>query len=143
MKTTLAKKENKADKKWVLVDATDQILGRLAVKIANILRGRDHPLYTPNQDTGPFVVVINANKIRVTGKKEDQKEYMTYSGYMGGEKYHKLSDLRQKNPERIILQAVKRMLPKNKLAHQIMTKLRVFAGATHCHEAQAPSPVKL
>lgn len=143
MKTTLAKKENRADKKWVLVDATDQILGRLAVKIANILRGRDHPLYTPSQDTGPFVVVINANKIRVTGKKESQKEYMTYSGYMGGEKYRKFADLRRQKPDYIIHQAVKGMLPKNKLAHQMMTKLRVFADATHCHEAQAPAPVKL
>jgi large subunit ribosomal protein L13 len=143
MKTTLAKKENRGDKKWVLIDAKDQILGRLAVKIANVLRGRNHPLYTPNQDTGLCVVVINANKIRVTGKKESQKEYMTYSGYMGGEKYRKFADLRRQKPDYIIHRAVWGMMPKNKLSHQMMTKLRIFANEVHSHEAQSPSPLEL
>lgn len=143
MKTTLAKIENRANKKWVVVDATDQILGRLAVKIADLLRGRNNPLYTPSVDTGVFVVVINAGKVKVTGKKAVQKEYMTYSGYMGGEKYRKYSDLIHQKPEYIIMHAVKGMLPKNKLAHQMITKLRIFPGAQHSHEAQNPVAISI
>lgn len=143
MKTTLAKPENKAHKKWVLVDAKDQILGRLAVKIANLLRGRDNVLFTPHVDTGVAVIVINASQVKVTGKKAIQKEYMTYSGHMAGEKYRKFSDLINKKPQDIIMHAVKGMLPKNKLSHQMLTHLRVFAGETHSHEAQNPQPVSV
>jgi large subunit ribosomal protein L13 len=140
-KSTLATSES-VERGWLLVDAKDQVLGRLAVVIANILRGRHKPTYTPHVDTGDFVVVVNANKIRVTGKKESQKTYMFYSGYMGGESYRKLSDLRKTHPERILELAVQRMLPKNKLADQMMKKLKIFAGAEHDHQAQEPIEFK-
>ncbi len=137
MKTTLAKKET-VTREWYVVDAADQVLGRLAVRIANVLRGRHRAIYTPHVDTGDFVIVINADKIRVTGKKEIQKEYMSYSGWMGGAKVRSLSDYREKRPEFIIQHAVKGMLPKNRLASQMLTRLKVYAGAEHPHEAQEP-----
>jgi large subunit ribosomal protein L13 len=140
MKTYLAKKET-VQHKWYLIDAEGKVLGRLAVKVANILRGRNKPTYTPHVDTGDFVIVINANKIVLTGKKEEHTEYMSFSGFVGGEKYRKLTDVRRQKPEFIIMQAVKGMLPRNRLANQMLTKLRVFAGPTHTHEAQ--NPVKL
>ncbi|OHE72034.1 MAG: 50S ribosomal protein L13 [Verrucomicrobia bacterium GWC2_42_7] len=139
MKTTLANKET-VSRKWYVVDASNEILGRLAVKVANILRGRHKVTYTPHVDTGDFVVIINAEKIQVTGKKEE-KEYMTYSGYVGGEKYRTLASLRKKNPEYIIEHAVKGMLPKNKLAHNMITKMKVYAGSEHPHAAQNPIPL--
>jgi large subunit ribosomal protein L13 len=138
MNTTIAKKEEQ--KQWYVVDATDQVLGRLAVKIANVLRGRNKPIYTPNVDCGDHVVVINAEKVKVTGKKEEKKEYMFYSGYVGGEKYVKLSEFRARKPEYLIEAAVKGMLPKNKLASQMLTKLHVYAGSEHPHTAQQPKP---
>lgn len=140
MNTTIAKKEEK--QQWYLVDATDQVLGRLAVKIANVLRGRNKPIYTPNVDCGDNVIVINAAKVKVTGKKEEKKEYMSYSGFVGGEKYEKLSDIRAKRPERLIMMAVEGMMPKNKLASKMLTKLHVYAGAEHPHAAQQPQPLK-
>jgi len=140
MKTYLAKKET-VQPKWYLIDAEGKVLGRLAVKVANILRGRHRPTYTPHVDTGDFVIVTNASKIVLTGKKEDSTSYMSFSGYVGGEKYRKLTDVRRKKPDFIILQAVKGMLPKNRLARQMLTKLRVFPGAEHPHAAQ--NPVKL
>ncbi|MBA4137750.1 MAG: 50S ribosomal protein L13 [Opitutus sp.] len=140
MKTYLAKKET-VQPKWYLIDAEGQVLGRLAVKVANIIRGRNKASYTPHVDTGDFVIVINASKVVLTGKKEEVTEYMSFSGYVGGEKYRKLADVRVKKPDFIIMQAVKGMLPKNRLAAKMLTKLRVFPGATHPHEAQ--NPVKL
>ncbi len=140
MKTYLAKKET-VQPKWYLIDAEGQVLGRLAVKVANIIRGRNKATYTPHVDTGDFVVVINASKIALTGKKEEVTEYMSFSGYVGGEKYRKLTDVRASKPDFIIMQAVKGMLPKNRLAAKMLTKLRVFPGATHPHEAQ--NPIKL
>lgn len=140
MKTYLAKKET-VQPKWYLIDAEGQVLGRLAVKVANIIRGRNKATYTPHVDTGDFVIVINASKIALTGKKEEVTEYMSFSGYVGGEKYRKLTDVRAKKPDFIIMQAVKGMLPKNRLAAKMLTKLRVFPGATHPHEAQ--NPIKL
>jgi large subunit ribosomal protein L13 len=142
MKTYLAKKET-VQPKWYLIDAEGQVLGRLAVKVANIIRGRNKATYTPHVDTGDFVVVINASKIALTGRKEETTEYMSFSGYVGGEKYRKLSDVRAKKPEFIIMQAVKGMLPKNRLANKMLTKLRVFPGAEHDHTAQNPVAVKL
>ena len=142
MKTYLAKKET-VQPKWYLIDAEGQVLGRLAVKVANIIRGRNKATYTPHVDTGDFVVVINASKIALTGRKEETTEYMSFSGYVGGEKYRKLSDVRQQKPEFIIMQAVKGMLPKNRLARTMLTKLRVFPGAEHTHTAQNPVAVKL
>ncbi len=138
MKTTIAKKN--AQKQWYVVDATDQVLGRLAVKIANVLRGRHKPDYTPNVDCGDHVIVINAEKVRVTGKKEDEKEYMFYTGFVGNEKHIKLSDFRARRPEFIIEHAVRGMLPKNKLARDMFLKLHVYAGPEHKHEAQQPKP---
>lgn len=141
MKTYLAKKET-VQPKWYLIDAEDKVLGRLAVKAANILRGRHKPTYTPHVDTGDYVVVINASKIVLTGKKEGATEYMSFSGFVGGEKYRKLADVRRQKPEFIIMQAVKGMLPRNRLAAKMLTKLRVFPGATHDHEAQNPVVLK-
>lgn len=137
MTTTLAKKET-VQPKWYVVDATDQILGRLSVKIANILRGRHRPTYTPHVDTGDFVIVINADKIRLTGKKDEQKTYMFYSGYVGGESYRKVSDFRANRPAFIIEHSVKGMLPKNRLARQMLSKLKVYGGSEHPHDAQNP-----
>jgi large subunit ribosomal protein L13 len=140
MKTTLAKAETTTHG-WKIVDAKDQILGRLAVTIANSLRGRDKPTYTPHVDTGDFVIVINADKIKLTGAKEEQKKYMFYSGYMGSEKYRNVADFRKNRPEFIITNAVKGMLPKNKLASRMLTKLKVYRGEDHPHTAQQPTPL--
>tara|TARA_A100001037_G_C14966957_1_gene551972 strand:- start:363 stop:791 length:429 start_codon:yes stop_codon:yes gene_type:complete len=140
MKTTLAK-ASEVERKWRVVDASGEVLGRLAVKIANALRGRDKPIYTPHVDVGDFVVVVNAEKVKLTGNKEEQKQYMFYSGYMGGEKYRNVADFREKRPEFLITNAVKGMLPKNKLANAMLTKLRVYAGPEHPHEAQQPEPM--
>ena len=142
MKTTVAKKEN-VTPGWKIVDAKDQILGRLAVKIANTLRGRDKAIYTPHVDTGDFVIVVNADKVKLTGSKEEDKKYMFYSGYMGNEKYRSVADFREKRPEFLITNAVKGMLPKNKLASQMLKKLRVYSGEEHPHSAQQPSPLAL
>jgi large subunit ribosomal protein L13 len=140
MKTFLAKKET-VQPKWHLIDAEGQVLGRLAVKAANIIRGRHKASYTPHVDNGDFVVIINAEKVVLTGRKETTNEYMFFSGFVGGESYRKLSVMREKHPEFIIEHAVKGMLPKNRIAAKMLTKLRVFAGPKHTHEAQNPVPV--
>ncbi|MCE2862948.1 MAG: hypothetical protein RIR76_130 [Verrucomicrobiota bacterium] len=140
MKTFLAKKET-VQPKWHLIDAAGVPLGRLAVKAANIIRGRHRPTYTPSVDTGDFVVVVNAEKVVLTGKKEDQNSYMFFSGFVGGESYRKVSLMRQRHPEFIIEHAVKGMLPKNRIAAHMLTKLRVFAGPNHTHEANAPQKI--
>jgi large subunit ribosomal protein L13 len=140
MKTYLAKKET-AQPKWYLVDADGQVLGRLAVKLANIIRGRNKATYTAHVDTGDYVVVLNAEKVVLTGKKEDKTEYMAFSGFVGGERYRSLRQYREKRPEFVIMHAVKGMLPKNRLAAKMLTKLRVFAGTKHPHEAN--NPVKI
>ncbi len=141
MKTTLAKPD--APKKWYVIDATDQVLGRLAVQIATVLRGRHKPDYTPFFDTGDYVVVINCDKVRVTGKKEENKQYMFFTGWIGREKYRNVAHFRAHRPEFLIQHAVKGMLPKNKLAHQMLTKLRCYAGPSHPHESQQPIPFKV
>ena len=142
MKTFLAKKET-VDAKWHLIDATGVPLGRLAVKAANLIRGRHKASYTPNIDTGDFVVVINAEKVALTGKKEVQNTYMFFSGFVGGESYRKLSEQRQRHPEFIIEHAVKGMLPKNRIAAKMLTKLRVFAGDKHTHTANNPQKISV
>jgi len=142
MKTFLAKKET-VQPKWLLIDAEGQVLGRLAVKAANIIRGRHKASYTPHVDTGDYVVVVNAEKVVLTGKKEEQNEYMSFSGYVGGERVRSLKLMRQKRPTYIITHAVKGMLPKNRLAATMLTKLRVFAGPKHTHEAQNPVKISL
>ena len=140
MKTTLAKAETTTHD-WKIVDAPDQILGRLAVSIATTRRGRNKPPYTPHVDTGDYVIVTNADKIKLTGNKEKQKKYMFYSGYMGNEKYRSVADFREKRPEFIITNAVKGMLPKNKLSNAMLKKLKVYRGEDHPHEAQKPTPL--
>lgn len=142
MKTFLAKKET-VQPKWHIVDAEGQVLGRLAVKIANVLRGRHKSIYTPHVDTGDYVIVVNAEKVVVTGKKEEQKKYMFFSGYVGGESYRSITEQRTRNPQFIIEHAVKGMLPKNRLARQMLKKLRVFAGPEHTHAAQNPTELPL
>ncbi len=138
MKSYLAKSGEIAPR-WYVVDATGQVLGRLAVRIANVLRGRHRPTYTPQTDTGDYVIVINADKVVVTGRKEDQKTYMFYSGYVGNEKYRSLREFRSRRPEFVIEHAVQGMLPKNRLARQMMKKLRVYRGAEHPHASQNPT----
>jgi large subunit ribosomal protein L13 len=140
MKTFLAKKET-VQPKWYLIDATGVPLGRLAVKAANMIRGRHKASYTPTIDTGDFVIVVNAEKVVLTGKKEEQNKYMFFSGYVGGESYRNVGQMRERNPEFIISHAVKGMLPKNRIAAKMLTKLRVFAGPNHTHEAG--NPVKI
>ena len=128
---------------WRIVDAEGQVLGRLAVKIADVLRGRDKATFTPHLDTGDFVIVINADKVRVTGNKETDKEYQRYSGYRGGLKRIPLAEMRERHPDRLILSAVKGMLPKNKLGASLLTKLKVYAGSEHPHAVQKPEPLTL
>ncbi|MDR2673408.1 MAG: 50S ribosomal protein L13 [Opitutaceae bacterium] len=142
MKTFLAKKET-VQPKWHLIDAEGQVLGRLAVKVASIIRGRDKASYTPHVDTGDYVVVVNAEKVVVTGKKEEQNKYMFFSGYVGGESRRSFGQMRERRPEFIIKHAVKGMLPKNRLAARMLTKLRVFKGPAHTHEAQNPVKISL
>ena len=124
--------------KWHLIDAEGQILGRLAVRITTILRGRDKAIYTPHIDTGDFVVVINAEKVVLTGKKEEQKIYEDYSGYMSGRKLHRAKTVRSRDPQRLIRDAVKGMMPRNRLARKQLRKLKIHAGADHPHQAQNP-----
>lgn len=135
MKTFVAKKEE-ITKKWYLLDAENKVLGRLASQIAIRLRGKHKPIFTPHVDTGDFIVVINAEKIAMTGSKWDQKFYYRYSGYIGGLKQISARKLLEKRPEEILLQAVKRMLPKNSLGRQQFKKLKVYAGPDHPHQAQ-------
>ena len=131
------------EREWYIVDATDKRLGRLASEIAQVLRGKKKPEYTPHLDTGDFVIVINAEKIAVTGKKCTQKLYRRHSGRPGGMKTETFAKLQQRIPERILEQAVKGMLPKNSLGKQLFTKLKVYAGPTHPHDAQKPKELKV
>jgi len=140
MKTTIPRAED-IRRNWLLMDAADQALGRLAVKIADRLRGKHKPTYTPHVDTGDFVVVINARRVKLTGKKDEQKIYKDYSGYRDGLKEIKASVMRARNPERMIYDAVKRMLPKNRLMRDVFQRLKVYAGDTHPHAGQSPQPV--
>jgi large subunit ribosomal protein L13 len=131
------------EQRWFLVDAEGVTLGRLATQIATILRGKHKPMYTPHLDTGDYVVVINAEKVNVTGKKEEQKRYHRHSGYPGGYRSTSLSDMLSKHPERVIEAAVRGMIPHSNLGRDQFKKLRVFAGTAHPHAAQKPEPLKL
>ena len=142
MNTKSIRKED-VERSWYLLDAEDQILGRFATVVANKLRGKDKPTYTPHVDNGDFIVVVNAKKIRVTGNKFEQKKYYRHSLYPGGLKTASFKEKIDKDPESIILKAVKGMLPKNKLSNQILKKLKVYSGDSHPHEAQNPIPIKL
>ena len=142
MKTPMAK-QGEIQPVWHLVDASQEILGRAAVEIARRLQGKHRPTWTPNCDTGDFVVVINAEKIGVTGKKEEQKIYDWYSGYPGGRKTRTLSKMREQRPEAVVRLAVRRMLPKTRLGRQMLKKLKIYAGTEHPHTAQNPEPLAL
>ncbi|MBD2410671.1 50S ribosomal protein L13 [Nostoc calcicola FACHB-389] len=135
--------EASLEREWYIVDATDKRLGRLASEIAQVLRGKNKPEFTPHLDTGDFVIVINAEKVAVTGKKRTQKLYRRHSGRPGGMKTETFAKLQQRLPERILEHAVKGMLPKNSLGKQLFTKLKVYAGPTHPHEAQKPKELKI
>jgi large subunit ribosomal protein L13 len=137
-------KRDEIEKKWYVVDATDKILGRLASEIAQVLRGKHKPTFTPHMDNGDYVVVINADKIRVTGNnKEVEKEYFNHSGYLGNEKVITYKELLNKHPEEVIKRAVKGMLPSNKLGRKIFKKLKVYKGSEHPHQAQNPEPLEV
>ena len=140
MKTHLPK-VNLDQRKWHVIDANGAVLGRLAAQVADVLRGKNKPVYTPHLDAGDFVVVINAEKIVLTGKKESQKTYMSYSGWKGGERYRPVAEVRARQPEKIITHAVRGMVPKNRLGRVLMTKLKVYKGAEHPHSAQQPAPL--
>ncbi|MBQ4061788.1 MAG: 50S ribosomal protein L13 [Christensenellaceae bacterium] len=142
MKTYMAT-AGSLQKKWVLVDAEGQTFGRLASKVAAILMGKNKPEYTPNVDTGDYVIVVNCAKLTFTGKKLDQKVYYHHSGYPGGLKETKYRHLMERKPEFAFKEAVRRMLPKNKLGDKMLTKLHVYAGADHKHQAQCPETVEL
>jgi len=141
MKTYLPK-VNLDQRKWHVIDANGAVLGRLAVQIADILRGRNKPIFTPHLDAGDFVVVINAEKVALTGKKETDKRFMTYSGWKGGEKYRTVAEVRAQHPEKLITHAVKGMIPKNRLGAVLLTKLKVYKGPNHPHSAQKPDTLK-
>ena len=140
---TFLPKKDAIDKKWWLVDADGVVLGRLATEVANILRGKNKPSYTPFFDTGDFIIIINANKIKITGSKDEQKMYYRHSGYMGGLKEIPYQRMMETHPERIIKHAVKGMLAKNKLNRKILKKLKIFTGPEHKHEAQKPEVLKI
>jgi large subunit ribosomal protein L13 len=140
MKTHLPK-VNMDQRKWHVIDANGAVLGRLAAQVANVLRGKNKPVYTPHMDAGDFVVVINAEKVVVTGKKEIQKTFMSYSGWKGGEKYATVEQVRNRHPEKLITHAVRGMVPKNRLGRVLMTKLKVYKGGEHPHSAQQPQPL--
>ena len=147
MKTTMARKEQvtsgEIERKWFVVDAEDQVLGRLASRLAEVLRGKHKPIFTPHVDVGDFVVVVNAEKIAVTGRKMTDKLYHRHTGYIGGLKSTKLEHMLERKPEEVIRHAVKGMLPGNRLAHAQLTKLKIYTGPDHPHEAQLPEPLPL
>ena len=136
-------KESEVDKKWYVVDAGDRVLGRLASEIARRLRGKHKPIFTPYADTGDFIIVINADKVRLTGRKIDQKMYYRYSGFIGGLKETVARKQLNTKPERVIRQAVKGMLPKNSLGRRQLKKLKIYAGAEHPHQAQTPETLEI
>ncbi|MYA33053.1 MAG: 50S ribosomal protein L13 [Gemmatimonadales bacterium] len=137
---TYSVKAGEIERDWYVVDAADQVLGRLATRIATVLRGKHKPIYSTHLDTGDYVVVVNAERVRLTGNKADQKEYFRHSGYMGGERFIPFRRMLDRHPDRVIKLAVKGMLPKNTLGRQMLGKLRVYAGPEHPHAPQHPRP---
>jgi large subunit ribosomal protein L13 len=140
---TYSVKAGEIERKWYVVDARDQVLGRMATRVATVLRGKHKPTYSPHLDVGDYVVVINAASVRLTGKKEMQKEYFRHSGYMGGERFIPFKKLLATRPERVIELAVKGMLPKNKLGRQMASKLRVYPTSEHPHGPQSPQKLEI
>lgn len=143
MNTTYSAKKQDTDRQWYVIDATDVTLGKLAVRVADVLRGKHKPTFTPHVDAGDFVIVLNAEKIKVSGKKSEQKTYVRHSGYPGGFRSVVYKDLQAKHPDRIITAAVKGMLPHNRLGRQVLKKLKVYAGENHPHAAQQPQPLEV
>ena len=137
---TYSVKAGEIERDWYVVDAADQVLGRLATRIATVLRGKHKPIYSTHLDTGDYVVVVNAERVRLTGNKADQKEYFRHSGYMGGERFIPFRRMLNRHPDRVIKLAVKGMLPKNTLGRQMLGKLKVYAGPEHPHAPQRPRP---
>ncbi len=142
MKSFMAKK-NEVEQKWLLVDADGAILGRMAARIAPLLMGKNKPEYTPHVDVGDHVIVVNAEKVRVTGKKAEQKQYDYYTHHPGGHKYVSFADMMAKKPEKVVELAVRRMLPKNRLGRKMLKKLKVYRGSEHQHQAQGPEKIEL
>ena len=140
---TFSAKNHDIDRNWYLVDAQNKTLGRLSTEIASRLRGKHKPIYTPHVDTGDYIVVVNASKIRVTGKKMTDKVYYKHTGYIGNLKSENLETMLEKYPEKVLMKSVRGMLPKNKLGRAMIKKLRVFAGSEHTHIAQQPEPLEL
>ncbi|MFM7450271.1 MAG: 50S ribosomal protein L13 [Leptolyngbyaceae cyanobacterium] len=143
MNKTYLPPQDSIERNWYVVDATDQRLGRLASEVAKVLRGKNKPTFSPSMDTGDFVIIVNAEKIDVTGKKREQKMYRRHSGRPGGMKIESFTKLQARLPERIIEQAVKGMLPKNTLGRKLFTKLKVYAGPDHPHQAQKPQTLEI
>ncbi|MCP4137586.1 MAG: 50S ribosomal protein L13 [bacterium] len=143
LQTTYSMKASEIDKKWVIVDAEDKILGRLATEVAMILRGKKKPGYTPHLDMGDFVVIINAEKVKLTGAKSLDKDYFSHSQYPGGEKFTNIQKIMKEKPEFVIEHAVKGMLPKTRLGRQVFKNLKVYAGTDHPHAAQKPEAIEL
>jgi large subunit ribosomal protein L13 len=131
-------KTEDANRKWYVIDAENQVLGRLAAKVAKVIRGKNKAIFTPNMDTGDFVIVVNAEKIKLTGKREQQKSYFSHSGYPGGVTNSSYAEMKENKPEYIIEHAVKGMLPKNRLGRKLIRKLKVYSGTEHPHKAQQP-----
>ncbi|RMD47905.1 MAG: 50S ribosomal protein L13 [Ignavibacteria bacterium] len=142
-KITRFVKSTDVEKRWYVIDAKDQVLGRLASKIAHVIRGKHKAVFTPNMDNGDFVIVINADKVKLTGKRELQKTYIRHSGYPGGQKVTSFQEMMQKKPEFVITNAVKGMLPKNRLGRKLINHLKVYAGENHPHTAQKPETLSL
>lgn len=140
---TYTPKAAEIDRRWWLVDAEGKVLGRLATEVARILRGKHKPTYTPHMDMGDYIVVVNAEKVQLTGNKAERKTYFRHSGFMGGERHIPFQEMLEKHPERVIELAVKGMLPKNNLGRLMRKKLRVYAGAEHPHEGQQPQPLEV
>jgi len=141
--STYMPKPGEVQANWHVVDATDQVLGRLAARVAHIIQGKNKPTYTPHVDTGDFVIVLNADKVKVTGNKAEVLEYDTYSRYPGGRNIYSYKRMKQLHPEKVIELAVRRMLPKSKMGRNILGKLKVYRGAEHPHQAQQPVELKL
>jgi len=140
---TFSAKASEVERKWWVIDARDKVLGQVAVKAANLLRGKEKAIFTPHVDTGDFVVVINASKVRLSGKKEEQKSYMSFSGYVGGHKSENVRARRARHPELLVERAVRGMIPHNRLGRALYTKLKVYRGDSHPHAAQKPELVHL
>jgi large subunit ribosomal protein L13 len=137
----MTKEEALTQRQWQVIDARGKVLGRMATEIANVLRGKNKPIYTPNQDTGDFVIVVNAREIKLTGAKLDQKIYYRHSEYPGGIRQRTAAEMLIQKPEQLVILAVKGMLPKNRLSHKLITKLKVYPGPEHPHDAQKPQPL--